>query len=367
MNFKLYRQDDFNVSKWAGGTTTQLAIYPEDSSYAERDFIWRLSSATCDLPESDFTNLPDYNRVLAVLHGEIVLSHNGERSIKLEPLEYDYFDGGQKTKSYGKCTDYNLMTRKDHRGRLEVIELTEAEQAIEVAPAMGRGLFCTGGYAVVNFEGNSMMIGEGEQLVITDCPKLEIRVSGEGALLHTEVVEKGTAAEAAWEEGSDAKEPEEAIEGAYPFEGKSDFSVAYFMSFADLSWFSVFSKKKKSLWYDELLSKKLRGLLNIHFHYAILLAGLMGILYIVLLWHPEKATLAGILCVVWFFAWLFLVSPLLFMAVSPKPIWKHIKDINKLTKREIEAELTRGSGDERLEKILKKYKKIGIYDYKEEE
>ena len=65
------------------------------------------------------------------------------------------------------------------------------------------------------------------------------------------------------------------------------------------------------------------------------------------------------------FAWIIvdclLISPLIYFAVMPKPVRKHIKDIDKLTPYEQkvrEAELGR---NERAEKILKKYKNSGKY------
>ena len=42
--------------------------------YADRDFLWRLSSATVELDESDFTPLPAYDRVISTLRGDMVLS-----------------------------------------------------------------------------------------------------------------------------------------------------------------------------------------------------------------------------------------------------------------------------------------------------
>ena len=45
---------NFITSTWAGGTTTQLYLYPENGSYANRDFLFRISSATVDLEESGF-------------------------------------------------------------------------------------------------------------------------------------------------------------------------------------------------------------------------------------------------------------------------------------------------------------------------
>ena len=62
-------KSNYIISQWSGGTTTQLAIAPEGAVYADRDFLWRISSATVDLEESDFTALPDYVRLISVLDG----------------------------------------------------------------------------------------------------------------------------------------------------------------------------------------------------------------------------------------------------------------------------------------------------------
>ena len=53
------------------------------------------------------------------------------------------------------------------------------------------------------------------------------------------------------------------------------------------------------------------------------------------------------------------VSPLIYMAFVPKPVRKHIKDVNNLTpyeQRVREEELDR---NEHLEKVMKKYKNSG--------
>ena len=111
-----YKEENFSVSAWSGGQTKELAIYPRGQKYIDREFIWRLSSATIETEESDFTRLPDYDRVLMVLDGEVVLEYNGERVAKLKTLEQDSFDGAWKTKSYGRITDFNLMVRKGNAG-----------------------------------------------------------------------------------------------------------------------------------------------------------------------------------------------------------------------------------------------------------
>lgn len=100
------------VSRWSGGTTTQLAIFPAQAVYAERDFLWRVSSAVVELPESDFTPLPDYDRILMILSGELTLSHDGGEEYTLRALEQTSFDGASHTFSRGQVTDFNLMMRK---------------------------------------------------------------------------------------------------------------------------------------------------------------------------------------------------------------------------------------------------------------
>lgn len=105
-------EKDYAVSSWSGGTTTQLAIAPEGAVYANRDFLWRISSATVDLEASDFTPLPDYERLITPLKGEMVLTHNGGAPIALKPYQVHAFSGADTTKSEGRCTDFNLMCRR---------------------------------------------------------------------------------------------------------------------------------------------------------------------------------------------------------------------------------------------------------------
>ena len=71
MNWTVLTKEQYIATPWSGGVTSQLAIAPEGAVYANRDFLWRLSSATVELEHSDFTPLPDYYRYLSVLKGEI--------------------------------------------------------------------------------------------------------------------------------------------------------------------------------------------------------------------------------------------------------------------------------------------------------
>ena len=123
MEWKLLTREDYVATNWSGGTTTQLAIAPEGAVYADRDFLWRLSSATVELDHSDFTPLPDYNRFLAILDGEIKLKIDASEPFPLAPGRVVEFDGGVPVESWGQCVDFNLMVRKG-KGQGAVVILT---------------------------------------------------------------------------------------------------------------------------------------------------------------------------------------------------------------------------------------------------
>ena len=99
MNVRKRSAKDYRVSRWSGGETREFLLFPEGASYAGRDFLWRVSSATVELAESDFTPLPDYRRYLTPLSGALKLSQDGGPFRTLGALEVLEFDGGAETKS----------------------------------------------------------------------------------------------------------------------------------------------------------------------------------------------------------------------------------------------------------------------------
>ena len=130
------RPADYTVSDWSGGRTVQLSIGPEGEQYADRKFLWRISSATVELETSEFTALPDYERLIAPIRGEMILSHNGGEEILLRPYDVHRFDGADLTVSKGKCTDFNLMLRKGCvTGEMRSVRLGSGEQ-LRITPEM---------------------------------------------------------------------------------------------------------------------------------------------------------------------------------------------------------------------------------------
>lgn len=107
------------------GSTTEIYIYPEESKYSNRDFLWRISSATIEDEETIFTSLPDYERYIMVLNGQIVLEHKGYYRINLKPFERDWFLGEWETKCKGKAKDFNLMLKKGLKGSISHFEIKD--------------------------------------------------------------------------------------------------------------------------------------------------------------------------------------------------------------------------------------------------
>ena len=126
-------EKDYKVSKWSGGDTTELYLYPENGDYRSGNFQLRISSATVEADRSEFTSLPGVDRYLMIFQGHLDMIHGEKEKVSLEPYEVDHFDGGVPTVSYGKVVDFNLMLKNGARGRMEALCL-ETGQEWKVTP-----------------------------------------------------------------------------------------------------------------------------------------------------------------------------------------------------------------------------------------
>lgn len=180
---------DYVVSTWSGGTTTQVSIAPEGAVYANRDFLWRISSATVDLEKSDFTALPDYNRYIATLEGEIDVIHNQGEPIHLSPYKVHAFDGGAETRSEGRCRDFNLMLRKGAcDGLLESVRVEGTVDAslcekAENAQEASLVIYLCEGCAKVEANGEAAELQKGESVLLRDAKGAKVSVVSENAVI----------------------------------------------------------------------------------------------------------------------------------------------------------------------------------------
>ncbi len=116
--------EDFKTSEWSGGTTTEVLIIPEDSDVGQRNFDIRVSTATCELKESVFSDYSGYKRYIAPVDGELELNVNG-RKVLLSPYEVLEFSGSDDVTGYSVVRDYNLIIREGVAAEMISQELSD--------------------------------------------------------------------------------------------------------------------------------------------------------------------------------------------------------------------------------------------------
>lgn len=129
MKLTIRKASDLKAARWAGGTTTQLAIYPENSEYTKFNFQFRISRATVEVEESTFTFMPGVKRHLMILDGALHIDHKGRYRKQLDKFGYDIFDGEWPTTAKGKVSDFNLMTRGKAGGKLQALVLNDRKES----------------------------------------------------------------------------------------------------------------------------------------------------------------------------------------------------------------------------------------------
>ena len=358
MKCRLIRQENYKESLWDGGTARELAVFPETASYSKRDFLWRLSSAVIEKDEAIFSELPDYDRVLMVLDGEVVLSYENQRVTRLAELEQDRFDGGWKTRSFGRITDYNLMVRKGSEGYLDLIFPEKEAQTYgsteeSEKPYSVHTLYCRDGYAVVCAGDESYMLRTGEQMIIESeaCEEIEYGIMGEGTLIRGQIFYGvGSAGESEnIEDGSGSGESQNSEKASF-----DDFKLCIYLANVQFRWAKHVVKSLKYIWLDSELSDAVRKVESFYVTTLVFVAGLTAI--VVMAATGIMSYTAGVIAAaVWLISDCLLVSPAIYMIFAPKPVRKHIKRIDQLSPQEEKIRQQEMSSNPRAEAIIKRY------------
>lgn len=125
-NYSIIKKEDTEISKWFGGEIYRYFVYPQSSSYDDKDFTLALVGAAVNLDESEFTDYSGYDRVIMTIDNDLNLNHNGGAMISLDKHQLYAYDGGDFTKSYGKANDFNVIFRKGKSfGTTRTIQLTK--------------------------------------------------------------------------------------------------------------------------------------------------------------------------------------------------------------------------------------------------
>ena len=120
MKISFLPKKDSKASIWSGGLTYEYMVYPETASYADRDFAFRISSATIEKIPSEFTKFKGYHRYLVMLDNSLDIEVNKKKKI-YEKYEIMEFNSDDKVTSYTKGIDFNWMvSEKISYHKLEV-------------------------------------------------------------------------------------------------------------------------------------------------------------------------------------------------------------------------------------------------------
>ena len=175
MRIKRLNTKNFKTSKWSGGTTTELYIYPLESNYKDLDFKFRISTAKVELEKSNFTSLKGISRKLMIIDGGIEIHHKNRYSKKLSKFDIDNFEGDWETSSEGKCQDFNVMTSKGISSRIFSIELNkdESKELFIDTNSSHYIIYCISNLVSFKLMNKAVVLRKGELLVIDEINNLE--------------------------------------------------------------------------------------------------------------------------------------------------------------------------------------------------
>lgn len=180
MNLKIRKTTEFNTINWTGGTSTQLYIYPPTSDYQQKNFDFRVSTATVEVERSDFTSLPGISRKLMILDGAIDIKHENRYSKKLGKFDTDRFEGDWKTSSIGKCIDFNLMMRGNTTGEISALSI-EKNQIVNQPLEKETDfliLYVFSGDITINMKKEIHHLPQGSLFVINERPLPILQING---------------------------------------------------------------------------------------------------------------------------------------------------------------------------------------------
>lgn len=125
MDYKIVRKENQKEHLWTGGISKELYIFP-DGSTVSSPFNFRVSTASINPGEYNFTTFKGYKRLLVLLSGNLKLEVDG-KNYYLDPLSHIFFSGDSHTSSLAdeKSIDFNLIF-KDNIELLD-FKITEGE------------------------------------------------------------------------------------------------------------------------------------------------------------------------------------------------------------------------------------------------
>lgn len=171
------RKKDLKPDLWAGGQTFQYFIYPEGKKYIDRDFDFRISSATIEQSPSHFTRFEGYHRYLVMLDNKLALRRNG-REENYEKMQLFAFNSSDVIETYSIGTDFNLMVANKYN---------TVNSGISTLNEITSGSFCVV-FSIeemqVSVDGTFFHLAPFDVLLIANQDGRAFRISSAGKVIH---------------------------------------------------------------------------------------------------------------------------------------------------------------------------------------
>ncbi|MFR0654783.1 HutD family protein [Pantoea sp. SIMBA_079] len=140
-----FRYDALPVSRWrnGGGETREIVSFPPGAA----DFGWRASIATLDA-SGPFSLFPGVDRVITLLQGDSPLLQSGQQAHRLQRHQPWRFAGDAAVQAtvHGRCSDFNIMTRRDSwRADVSIVQDSPQQSLHGVAYVLSGAWQCASG------------------------------------------------------------------------------------------------------------------------------------------------------------------------------------------------------------------------------
>lgn len=112
MKHFIISKNSLQPSVWDGGKTYECFIYPPETTYAKRDFLFRISAASIEKIPSHFTRFENYQRFLVMLDNDLRIQRNSKKE-HFKKEEIFSFDSNDEIISQTLGNDFNLMVAKE--------------------------------------------------------------------------------------------------------------------------------------------------------------------------------------------------------------------------------------------------------------
>lgn len=170
---KIIKKENQTTAKLQNGIVKELYIYPESSKYRNRDFVWMFSILILEEEEFIFENLPNYERYIMLIKGQLKLEHKGYYRTKLALFECDWSSGEWLTYGNGKSENFSLILSKGLKGCIDSLKIKDGIYVDDMIwntskefKKEAKALYCYNEGLSVEFNNYQYSLGIGDILLI---------------------------------------------------------------------------------------------------------------------------------------------------------------------------------------------------------